>query len=392
MRLPALGGAYFQLVQTASSLGIFLLSNTLKKQRKLAAWALAGAGSGRMRAPGVDNPAYAGHVRRLIFRANPMLGGLACSSWLSAALFAGHSPFAPMNRLLQLLAAYRTQILFGVLLFTAWRLLTVFNEPQAQGLHRTWTSVNAFMTNVRTNVTHYVSLAHHNQALQEQNRALYQELDALRHELFRYQYRFPLANPLRDLKAELCSEMDTGAVFQLQTARVLNNTTHTLYNYITLDRGRQHGVKPQMGVISSKGVAGIVVAVTERYSLAQSLLNKNTHISARLRRGDVIGTVEWRGGPPNRAHLAYVPRHVQVEVGDTVETSGLGTIFPPGLFLGRVVQVELSRRDNFHEVELELVTPFEQLRHLYLVSYPDQVEIDSLEQTVLRTPNTSPTP
>ncbi len=297
-----------------------------------------------------------------------------------------------MNRLLQLLAAYRTQLLFAFLLLTAWRLLTVFNEPQARGLHRTYTNANAYLSNVRANVTHYFSLAHHNQALQEQNQHLYEEMDALRQELFRYQHRFPLENPLRDLNAELCSELDTGAIFQLQTARVLNNSTHTLYNYITLDRGRQHGVEPQMGVISSEGVAGIIVSVSERYSLAQSLLNFNTHISARLRQGDVIGTLEWTGGATDRGKLAYIPRHVELEVGDTVETSGLGAIFPPGLLLGRVVNVELNRKDNFHEVEVALATQFERLRHLYIVSYPDQSELDSLENTVLKNPNTAPTP
>src|SRR5690606_4258933 len=68
--------------------------------------------------------------------------------------------------------------------------------------------------------------------------------------------------------------------YRYVVAKVTNNSIHQKNNYITLDRGRKHGIKKGMGVITSNGIVGIVLNVSEHFSTVQSLLHSETRVSA----------------------------------------------------------------------------------------------------------------
>ncbi len=114
------------------------------------------------------------------------------------------------------------------------------------------------------------------------------------------------------------------------TAKVVNSTVNKQFNFITLDKGSRSGVGPEMAVIGSEGIIGIVKSVSENYSSVLSVLNRDFMVSARIKSNGYFGPMSWNGDNTEYATLVDIPHHVKITPGDTVITSGFGGIFPGG--------------------------------------------------------------
>jgi len=163
-------------------------------------------------------------------------------------------------------------------------------------------------------------------------------------------------------------------------AVAVNNSVNLNYNYITLNKGSNHGVKMDMGVISPDGIAGQVVNVSANYSLALSVLNDKFRTGAKLLHNANVGTIRWTGTDPNLATLNFIPQTSQITIGDTVVTSGYSTVFPRDYMIGTVFAINQQTQDGFYDITVLLGTNFRGLHNVFLVKHSHQAEIDSLEQ------------
>lgn len=207
----------------------------------------------------------------------------------------------------------------------------------------------------------YPSLAKENDNLMRENAALREEV-------------------LRLTTRTTVSHQDDMATTHLIAARVVNNSIVGARNYLTLDKGTIHGIFPGMGVVSREGVVGKVKAVSNHFSTVISLLHTAMQISAQIARSKVLGTVKWSGNDPCRAQMLYVPRHVAVQTGDAVVTSGYNATFSSGVLIGHVKQAKLRKESPFYDIELHLSTDFSTLQHVYVVQHTLKQEKDDLEQ------------
>ncbi|MHA7877684.1 MAG: rod shape-determining protein MreC [Bacteroidota bacterium] len=173
---------------------------------------------------------------------------------------------------------------------------------------------------------------------------------------------------------------DVTAPYHLIPTQVINNSIVGARNYLTLNKGAIHGVVPGMGVVSTDGIVGRVKAVSDHFAVVTSLLHTALQVSAQIVESNVLGTVHWSGSDPCRAQLLCVPRHVSVQIGDTVVTSGYNATFFAGALIGYVVQVSLREEAPFYDIELRLSTDFSTLRHVYVVSDKLKREKIELEQ------------
>lgn len=169
------------------------------------------------------------------------------------------------------------------------------------------------------------------------------------------------------------------------TSRVVNNSVNRRNNYLTLDKGSVHGVKKDMGVISSSGVVGIVKDVSEHYCTVMSVLHKNTRISTRFKNSNYFGSLVWDGSDSKIATLLEVPKHVKFNNGDSLVTTVYSTIFPEGVMVGIVSGSELKPGDNFYAIKVRLSTNFANLSHVYIVDNLLKSEQLGLEAQTLST-------
>jgi rod shape-determining protein MreC len=172
-------------------------------------------------------------------------------------------------------------------------------------------------------------------------------------------------------------------VFSYRSAKVIKNSVNQAANYIYLNKGSKHGIKPQMGVICDKGIVGQVVNVTENYAAVMSVLNKNFRVSAKMKNSDYFGQLFWNGRSISEVRLEEIPKHVLVQVGDTVVTSGYSILFPENIMIGKVTKVYSQPEKTFLEIDVKLSAPLSNLGYVYVVDHlykNELIQLDSLTQ------------
>lgn len=150
-------------------------------------------------------------------------------------------------------------------------------------------------------------------------------------------------------------------------AKVINNTVSGQMNYLTLHRGSSQGVKKDMAVVSSKGIVGVVIDMSENYSRVMSLLHRNSKVSAMLKTTKMIGSVEWDGKDPHFITLRNIPKSTPVAKGDSVVTSSYSANFPSNLLIGTVDEIAKDPASNFFIIRLRTATNFYSLEYVNLV-------------------------
>ncbi|MCE1199071.1 MAG: rod shape-determining protein MreC [Marinilabiliales bacterium] len=168
-------------------------------------------------------------------------------------------------------------------------------------------------------------------------------------------------------------------VYFFTTARVINNSVNQRHNFLTLNKGRLQGVKPDMGVVSAGRVVGLVTNVGDNYSTVISVLNEKWKLSAKIKRNDFFGSLSWNGKDYRKVQLNEIPYHVPVQNGDTVVTTGFSSSFPEGLEIGIVSEYSLGTGSNFYKIDVDLAVDFRSIVQVGLVENRQLKEINKLE-------------
>lgn len=217
----------------------------------------------------------------------------------------------------------------------------------------------------------YVNLGKENAYLARQNILLQNNLNVLRHELSELKKD---TSKTQQYQTELLKDIE------MIPAQVISNSVRQRDNLITINAGSNNGVEPEMGVVSGAGVVGIVCKVTPHYAIVLSVLNSKSSISCRLRGTEYFGYMKWNGGNPLQVSMDDVPRHANPRVGDIVETSGFSSLFPAGIFLGRVAQVHNSCDGLAYSLEIQMGTDIAHVQNVYVLKHNMKEELDSLRK------------
>jgi rod shape-determining protein MreC len=272
-----------------------------------------------------------------------------------------------MRNLLRFLVTYHFIITFVILeSFAVYFIVKNNNYQQARYVNFTQ-NISGYLSNKAEQLDQYLSLKQVNTQLVIENTALKNDIEKYK----------------REIVAKAIVKKDTShrQAYYFIEAKVVNNSVNKQYNYITLNRGREDGIKPEMGVIADNGVVGVVQSVTEHYSLVISVLNRQLKVSAKLKNTNFFGSFEWSGLHYQKGYLNDIPLHVKIATGDTIVTSGFSTIFPEGIPVGYVTEVE-DNGGNFFNIELKIATDFKSLSYVYVVNSLNKDEQESLEKLI----------
>ena len=171
---------------------------------------------------------------------------------------------------------------------------------------------------------------------------------------------------------------DDGFVYT--PAPIIKSGTNSQHNYLILDKGSEDGIVQNSGIISSKGVIGIVDAVSRHYSYAISFLNTEVNISSRLGGTGAVGPLAWDGKNTDGAILKEIPLQYRYSPGDTVYTSGYSVIFPPDIPLGTAGDASIINGAT-NEITVNLFQDYTALKFVTIVRNTRAAEIEALEQT-----------
>jgi rod shape-determining protein MreC len=177
---------------------------------------------------------------------------------------------------------------------------------------------------------------------------------------------------------------ESGLTVHYISAKVISNSVQFRNNYFMLDKGLRSGIKKDMGVITTEGVVGIIIDVSENFSSGISILHKDSRVSGRIKKNDQLVNISWDGWNYRLGDISHIPTHVTLFPGDTILTSGNSQIFPEGLMIGTVEYVEDEMENLFKKGKVRFSVDYNQLTYVYVVENTSREEILRLKTS---TPN-----
>ena len=193
------------------------------------------------------------------------------------------------------------------------------------------------------------------------------------------------------LKALLFNQKDTAKAPKIDTikgvdkiniivSKVIHNSYNVFENYLTINSGSDAGVKPDMGVVNSAGIVGIVDKTSKNYSTVISILNVKSQINAKIKKSNHFGSLVWNGKSTGFVQLIDVPRLASVRKGDTIVTGGQSVIFPPNIGIGTVYKVYKDDQTHYYTLDIKLFNDMTNLGHVYIIKSKDREELMNLEK------------
>ena len=252
-----------------------------------------------------------------------------------------------------------------LLLETFAFILVVQNNYQHTIFFNTANRFTGTVLNSYNNITEYLTLRKANEQLASENARLRKAMD----------YSFRITDTVTHYRKD--------SLFSYISAKVIQNSVHKQNNYILIDKGANHGIRPDMGVITSNGVVGTVIEVSDHYSRIISMLHSKYKLNGRIKKNNHLGSVEWDGTDYTKGILTDIPVHVKLQKGDTIVTSGNSLIFPEGLLIGTVEDYQQEKNEKFNYAVIRFSVDYNRLHHVYVINnlmLDEQTELMNKEE------------
>lgn len=268
-----------------------------------------------------------------------------------------------MQQIINFVIRNKTFLLF-LFLFSVGLALTI----QSHSYHRSKfiNSANALSGGIYgtvNSIDKYFDLEQENEILAEENKRLREQL-------------------LNAVNLENSVVTDTSISkenYRITTAEVYKNSYSLTNNYLTINKGKNDSIKQDFGVISSKGIVGIIDNTSKNYATVLSILSKRSKINAQLKNSNHIGSLIWNGKTPEFVQLIDVSKFAPVKAGDTIVTGGQSSIFPKGINIGSIESFETDISGDTYTIQVKLFNDMTNIGTIYILENRDRNEILNLQ-------------
>lgn len=203
--------------------------------------------------------------------------------------------------------------------------------------------------------SNYVALV----GVRQNNETLRTRIAELEQENLQYREALIASGHLEQI-AQMRSELAT----PMRPAEVVGQDVSPWYRSLLLDRGNRDRVRAGMPVVTDRGLVGLVTASSPDASRTMLLLDTQSAVDGIVQRSRARGIV--RGSSSGLVFELYA-RGDDVEVGDTVMTSGLGGIYPKGLLIGEITGIKREKERLVHFAELRPAVDFGRLEQVFVL-------------------------
>lgn len=218
-----------------------------------------------------------------------------------------------------------------------------------------------FTSTIWTNYFHLVSVAQENAALRRQLAEARQKLHACEE------------TAIENKRLKRFVDFKSNTAFSVMAAEVVAKDPSPWYRTVIVNKGAADGVETGQPVVVPEGVVGQVTAVSGDYAKVLLVVDRNNAVDALIQRTRARGVV--RGLSERMCRFEYALRKLDINVGDTVITSGFDGIYPKGLRIGRVSKVIRRNSGIFQEIEVTPLVDFHKLEQVMIILNPPEIEI-----------------
>jgi rod shape-determining protein MreC len=233
------------------------------------------------------------------------------------------------------------------------KMLRIWTQTFASPLQSASSKATGATSGFFQQIWNFRSTAHENEQLKERLTQVETELHTARQ----------AAAETERLRALLNLNQQTD--IQSVPARVIARDPSIWFNTITINRGSSSGIAVNMPVVTPGGIVGRVITVSPWASQVMLITDEKAGAGAvvgQLGQSGALGAVRGRADlGVGLIEMRYVSGLEKVELNDYVMTTGQDGIYPPGLNVGRVVDVKTGNTTQAHQI---LIQPGAQLDHL----------------------------
>ena len=259
-----------------------------------------------------------------------------------------------MQQLIYFLQKYKYFLYFFFLEIIAVSLIINNHSFHKSKFISSANSISGKLLHKTNTLKEYLHLKTENEVLLEENTVLKNKLEQL----------YTLLDTVKQYST--IDSLTFHQKYQYINGKIISNNYHTLYNFLTINRGKKHAIAPEMAVVNSKGIIGITESVSELYTRVQSILNKNSKINAQFKNSNHFGTLEWNGDGYNTVQLTDIPRQAVVKIGDTIITGGKSAIFPKGIPIGTVKHIP-DKIAASNTLDIKLFNDMTSIESMYVI-------------------------
>lgn len=223
-------------------------------------------------------------------------------------------------------------------------------------------SISGGILTKSTKISDYFNLSQQNKILVEENKLLLNRLEK--------------AN--QELNLKNITEIDSLSKYQHIYAKVIDNPYHKRNNTLTINKGSNDGIAPNMGVIVPNGIIGITLRTSKHFTIVMSLLNSQSKINAKMKKSHHFGSLEWNGEHFDTVQFTDLPIQANIKKGDTIISGGKSVFFPEGIPIGTISDFTIKDK-TYETIHINLFTDMSALNYVYVVKNNLGVEQLKLE-------------
>ena len=265
-----------------------------------------------------------------------------------------------MHNLLRFIKLNQSLLLFLILESFSIFLFLSNNKYQNSRFILSINEYTAIVYSYSDAITNYIHLKEKNKFLSEENAKL--------------------LSLIENQDNTISKSLDSNNNFIYKSTKIINNSINKRNNYLTINKGTAQGVRDGMGVITQKGVVGIVQSSSKNYSIVISLLHNKTSVGIKLKKNNHFGILRWNGYNYKEASINNFPSHIDISIDDTIVTSSYSMIFPENINIGTVKKINVV--DGYYNIQIDLFEDFNQLNYAYVVKSKRINEKKILEKSV----------
>lgn len=157
--------------------------------------------------------------------------------------------------------------------------------------------------------------------------------------------------------------------YPVLAAQVIGRDPSGWFRSVIIDKGKNSGLKINMPVVNANGVVGKLVSVSRNYAKVLLIIDQNSAVDCIIQSSRDNGIV--KGLSPKLCRLDYVLKTSDAVIGDMVVTSGLGRVFPKGVPVGEIINVESLPGELFKDITVRPMVDFSKLEEILVILKED---------------------
>ncbi|MEW6188923.1 MAG: rod shape-determining protein MreC [Actinomycetota bacterium] len=265
----------------------------------------------------------------------------------------------------------RNRIILAALIIVSIAILTIHFKEGEEGLvHRVQRITVGLVAPLQAGVSSIVDPFRHGihflveiRDLKQENERLKREVAELKRDLISLKVVAKENERLRRLIG-----FKEKTIYKVLPARIIGKSPTGWQAIIILDKGSADGVRKYMPVVVDKGLVGQVVGVSSHAAQVQLITDPKSGVSCQILSTGERGILQGETG--GELKLNFIPKDSRVRKMDAVITSGLGGVFPPGIFVGTVSEIKVNPYGLYKEVKVKSSVDFSKLEEVLIITNP----------------------